>query len=289
MTSKEYQFLATELLSQPLNPLDSEIEARKRLDHLFAQFPADIEVDFLPCTLASLAACWAFAPDCNRDKIILYFHSGAFPETSLAWDRNIIGHLSQAADCTVLTIDHQRTFPGALDDALAVYRELLLYHQPKEIILAGIAAGAGLSLAVSLKLKEDQLPQPAAIVAMSPWIDFTLSSSSLTTNQDKDWISRPQLQKIAQTYCGQHDPKSPLISPYYGDLYGLPPLLIQVGTHELLLDEAIALAEKASKSGVDVTFEQEKDLFHGWQLFAPAIREANKSLDQIGNFLQQKT
>jgi acetyl esterase/lipase len=178
-----------------------------------------------------------------------------------------------------------------VEDSTAAYRWLLRQGmEPHRVVIAGDSAGGGLAIATLVALRDAGDPLPAAGVCLSPWVDLEGLGESMTTKVDLDpLIERENLVKMGRLYLGEFDPRTPLAAPLYADLGGLPPLLIQVGTAEALLDDATRVAEKASAAGVDVTFEPWDDMIHVWQIFASMLPEAREAIDRIGEFIRKHT
>lgn len=182
----------------------------------------------------------------------------------------------------------EHPFPGALEDAMTAYHWLLHHPYPSShILFAGDSAGGGLALSLCLQAKLEKAPLPAACICICPWVDLAMTGKSYETNKGKDFLRPASLAFAAKMYCNGKDPKNPLISPYYGDLRGLPPLLIQTGESELLLDEAVAIAEKAKKSGVDTVLEKWPEMVHTWHLFARELPEGRDAIEEIGKFVKR--
>ena len=209
--------------------------------------------------------------------------------------RAILARLSRASECRVLGIEYrlapENPFPAAVDDSVAAYRWLLAQgYDPRKIALAGDSAGGGLVVAVLVALRYSGEPMPAAGVCMSAWLDLAGTGESMTTKAEEDPIvQKEMLDFMAQLYLGDRDRKTPLASPLYADLRGLPPLLIQVGSAETLLDDSTRLAERARAAGVEVDLQVWDDMIHVWPLFAPVLPEGQQAIEQIGDFIRQKT
>jgi phosphinothricin tripeptide acetyl hydrolase len=185
----------------------------------------------------------------------------------------------------------EHPFPAAVDDAVAAYRWLLDRGQtPERMVLAGDSAGGGLTVATLLALRDRGLPLPAAGVCISPWVDLTLSGASYDAKAATDPIvTRDGVTEMARAYLGQTEARTPLASPLFADLSGLPPLLIQVGSEEVLLDDSVALAKRAKTAGVDATLEIWPSMIHVWHWFLPMLDEAQAAIDVIGAFVQART
>lgn len=292
MASKEYQLLLEQLKKRSASTHLSLPEIRTNFEKFLATFQPDPDIKFDPFSIGSIPACWTFAPNATKEKVILFLHGGGFNAGSIQSHHALMGKTSRTSGYAVLGIGYRLApefpFPAALNDALQSYQWLLDHsYLPLNIFFAGSSAGAGLALSLCLKLKEINQSQPAAVICISPMVDFTFSSASIESNKDKDWIRVDRLSSAARDYCSNEDPKNPLISPLFGDLQGLPPLLIQVGESEILRDEATAFAKQAEASGVPVTLEVWPEMVHCWQLFASKVPEGQKAIEQIGTFITQ--
>jgi acetyl esterase/lipase len=226
---------------------------------------------------------------------MLYLHGGGYAIGSIVTHRGLAGRLSQAAAARVLLVDYrlapEHPFPAAVNDATGAYRWLLAQGiDPARLIIAGDSAGGGLTIAALVAVRDAGMPLPAAAVCLSPWVDLEGSGDSVTTKATADpLVQKAGLLQLAAWYLAGANPRTPLAAPLYADLRDLPPLLIQVGTAEILLDDATRLAEKAIAAGVKVTLEPWEDMIHVWQLFAPMLPEGQKAIERIGVFVQQHT
>jgi acetyl esterase/lipase len=229
------------------------------------------------------------------ERQVLLFHGGGYMCGNPEGVRDLGTRLARAARARVLMPDYRRApenpFPAAVDDARSVYRFLLERGTtPERLAVMGESAGGGLAMAALLALKQDGLPLPAAAVTMSAWVDMTVSGESVTTKADVDPIaSGESLQMSAMAYLQGQDPTTPLASPLHGDLGGLPPLLIQVGSEEVLLDDSTRLADAARAAGIDVTLEVAPDLPHVFQYFASFLPQAQDAIDRAGEFITKHT
>jgi acetyl esterase/lipase len=193
----------------------------------------------------------------------------------------------------VIAVDYrwapEEPFPAALDDCVAGYRWLIGAGGgvPRNVVLAGDSAGGNLVVAMLLALTQGRDVLPAAGVCLSPIFDLALTGESVTTRATRDpMILASSLQKCSTAYRGNADPRNPLMSPLYGDLSGLPPLLLQCGSEEMLRDDSVRLAAKAKAAGVDVTFEEWDEMIHVWHLFADRLADARKALARVGEFVR---
>lgn len=222
---------------------------------------------------------------------VLYFHGGGYALGSAATSVALVADIARRAGATALTVDYRlapgHPFPAAVDDAVAAYRALLDQGVPAaSVAVVGESAGGGLALALLLRARAEGLPLPAAAALLSPWTDLTLSGASTRTKADVDpALTRDALAVRADDYLAGADPATPLASPLHADLHGLPPLLVQVGGAEILLDDALRLVARAAHHDVDVTLRTFPHAPHVFQGFAPLLDEAREALDQVGAFL----
>ncbi len=222
--------------------------------------------------------------------VMLYLHGGAYVVGSVNSHRALLSSLARVTRMKILAIDYRLApedpFPAALNDILTAYRWLLSTGTvPGQIVIAGDSAGGGLALAAIAALRDSGDQLPACALCFSPWLDLTLSSKSINFNAKADpLLSRAVLTTYADLYAGDHELSQPLISPFFADLEGFPPLLVHVGGDEIFLDEARGLAEAARTAGVDVELTIWPGLFHVFQL-VPFLPEAKQSLNQAGQFI----
>ena len=253
----------------------------------FARLPAGVRCT--PVSANGVPAEWVAPPDPPAGAL-LYLHGGAYAMGSIHSHRDLVARLAVAAGLRALVIEYrlapENPYPAALQDALAAYRWLLAQEiDPAQIVIAGDSAGGGLALATLLALRDGGDPLPAAAICLSPWTDLALKGASMQGKAAADVILNPAgLRRFAALYAGEHALDEPLISPNYADLHGLPPLLIQAGTDEILLDDARRLEQQARAAGVEVRLEVWEGLFHVFQTvgFLPESKEA---LEQIGRFV----
>jgi monoterpene epsilon-lactone hydrolase len=237
---------------------------------------------------------WISPANAADDKAVLYFHGGGFRIGSVASHRDLVARIALACGFRVLAINYrlapEHRFPAALDDALAAYNWMLGQGlKPANIAFAGDSAGGNLVLAAMLALRERVLPLPGVAVLMSPWTDLAATGASYVSRAEADPIhQRSMILALAKNYLGgQGDPCDPLVSPLYADLRDLPPLLIQVGDRETVLDDSVMLAEKARAAGVDVELEVWDGMIHVFQMFGAELPEAHRAISSIAGFLNR--
>lgn len=264
-----------------------EQRARQDKSTKFMMLPKDIQCR--PVELNGVPAEWIEAPGAGAG-ILIYLHGGAYGVGSVGAHRELIARLARASQCRALGVSYrlapEHPFPAALEDVLSVYRGLVADgHAPSHIILAGDSAGGGLALAALLALRDAGNPLPAGAVCISPWTDLSLSGASIQAKAGADAIlTQDILRQFAEYYIADHPPTTPLISPLFADLKGLPPLLIQVGTEEILLDDAVKFAEKAQAAGVKTELEIYEGLFHVFHIFF-FLPETKIAVARIAKFI----
>lgn len=235
---------------------------------------------------------WQQAKLGSAERVILYLHGGGYVIGSPLTHRDMVGMIADASQARAFMADYrlgpETRFPGAVEDAVAVYKGLLENgEKPKNITIAGDSAGGGLTIATLLSLKEQGIELPAAAVCLSPWADLTFSGDSMVTMDKADaMLNRSSLSWMAEQYLGDQDASQPLASPIFGDLSGLPPLLIQVGGTECLLDDGIRLHKAAKKAGVDSSLEVWDGMMHVWHLMAVVVPEGKAAINGIGTFIK---
>ncbi|HSL42885.1 MAG TPA: alpha/beta hydrolase [Anaerolineales bacterium] len=253
--------------------------------------PAGLEVT--PFDLNGMHAEWLIPAGAGKDKVILYTIGGGYISGTCSDHRTLVAKVAQTSGIALLMFDHrlapEHPYPAALEDSLMAYRWLLGQEiTPDNIVIMGESAGGGLCLATLLAIRDQGLPLPAGAVALSPWTDLTLAGESYRTKRNV-CISPPGMSKVcSQYYYGEHDPTNPWISPLYGDLRGLPPMFINVGTYETMLDDSTRFIAKAKAAGVDATLVMGEKMVHCYPLMAPMFPEATQALDEICAFIKRR-
>jgi acetyl esterase/lipase len=224
---------------------------------------------------------------------ILYLHGGGFTTGSPRSHRSLVARLCLACQASATVLDYrlapEHPFPTPLEDCVSAYLALLEAGiMPQNIIIMGDSAGGNLVLTTLLKLRENGVPLPAAGVCLSPVTDLAMTGESFHTKASVEIMFKPSMARLMYPlYYGTLNPQYPLISPLYADLKGLPPLFIQVGTDEILLDDAVRFAERAKAAGVDVTLEVWQGMWHVWQICAPFMPEAQQAIDTLSAFVRR--
>lgn len=273
-------------------PLD---EVRARVDEFYERLPMPEGARLERIDAGGVPAIWATTPESIRERTILYLHGGGYVLGGAEGYCKMTSRIARAAEARVLVIDYrlapENAFPAAVQDGVQVYGWLLQQGvRPDSVAIAGDSAGGGLTLATMISVRDAGGKLPAAAAVISPWIDLALTGSSLEANADRDsLISRSVLEGFVNGYLQGQDPRSPLASPLYADLRALPPLLVQVGTAETLLDDAQRLAERAREAGVEVTLDVAEEMPHVWHVFASFLPEAQQAIDRLGRFVRRHT
>jgi epsilon-lactone hydrolase len=268
-------------------------ELRADYDDLAGANPLPSGVSYQRVEAAGVNAEWVMGPGGIDNKALLYLHGGCYTTGSVDTHRDLITRLSITASMRALGLNYRlaptHPFPAAVEDAVAAYQWLLsIGLEPRCIAIAGDSAGAGLAVAATVAIRDDGLPVPAAIVCMSPWVDLALTGASMESKAGEDPIvNREMLRGWGKLYLGEQSPRTPLASPLYADLHGLPPTLIQVGSAEVLLDDSRRLAERASAAGVNTTLEVWPEMIHVWQSFAAILPEGRQAIERIGRFVRE--
>lgn len=264
---------------------------RAGIEARVARVPRNRRVCYEMCKVDGLHAEWVTAPGASEERVILYLHGGAYVMGSINTHRSLAVDLSRVTRARVLLVDYrlapEHPFPAALDDVLCTYRWLLAQGvDPQKLVVGGDSAGGGLTVALLVAARDAGEPLPVAAVCLSPFVDLALTGASMKTKAGADVMIRSDLiPLVIEAYLGATDPNTPLASPLYADLHGLPPLFIQVGTDEVLLDDATRLADQARAASVEVTLEIWDGMFHSWQAWGFLLPEAQRSVRHIGKFI----
>ncbi len=283
------------ILREKAVPPDAQIsiqQRRKGLEGMSFKVADDVGVEEL--TVAGRAAEWIRAPGTQGSRAILYLHGGGYVMGSPITHRALAGEVSRAAQAAVLLLDYRLApedpFPAAVEDGVASFRWLLDQgFAAKQTAIAGDSAGGGLAVATLISARDQGLPMPGAAVYISPWSDMTCSNESYQTRAEADpLVASGSISEMTGAYLQGTDPKHPLASPNFADLRALPPMLIHVGTDEVLLDDSIKLDKKAKSDGVDSTLEIWDDMIHVWHAFHPMLPEGKQAIERVGSFLREK-
>ena len=259
-------------------------------------FPVSDSTEVTKTSAGGVPAEWIIESGVKPEKRLAFFHGGGFVAGGLDFYRPFASWISKATGCSVLLVDYrlapEHPFPAAVEDVLSSYRWMCNNgpdgkYPARKTFIGGDSAGGCLALATLLGLKGAGEDLPDAAVTLSAFLDLALTGKSIANRAGSDILfAQSHLKKVAEVYLAGQDPLLPSSSPLYGDLSGLPPILMQVGDAELLLDDSVRFAEKAKKAGVKVTLEVWPEMFHVWQLFGPAFPEAQQAIDRIGEYIR---
>ncbi len=271
---------------------ETYLKVRNLLEAAAARVRLEPDIHVERASAGGVPGEWVTAPGCRPDRAVLYLHGGAYVAGSAASHRALTAELSRAARVRVLAIDYrlapEHPYPAALEDAVAAYTWLLGQgFSASSIAVGGDSAGGGLTAALLIRLRDAGTPLPAAAFMFSPWTDLAGTGESARTRATLDPMIRGDLAHHGSFYVGPDgDPRHPLISPVYGALHDLPPLLIQVGTHEVLHDDAARLAERVRATGGRVELDVWHGMIHVFQAFLRFLPEARRAIARIGEFLR---
>jgi epsilon-lactone hydrolase len=258
--------------------------------------PASKDISFIRSQIGEIPCEWVLAPGADREVRLLYLHGGGFVSGSGGFYLTLAAHISAAAKCVVLLPDYrlapEHPFPAGLEDCIAAHGWIISNGPSgpgpaKATFIAGDSAGGSLTLATLLALRDRRLRLPAGGIPLSPTTDLTLASESLKTVDDPI-ISARTMPVFRDLYLGKTDPRNPLASPVFGDYHGIPPLLIQVGEHEMLRDDSIRVADKARSDGIQVKLEVWPGMFHVFQSHEPLLPEAHESVEHMAEFIRSR-
>jgi monoterpene epsilon-lactone hydrolase len=281
-------------LRQSPIPADSSVsEQRRLLGELASARPLPADVTVASVRLGAVPAAEITVDGIEPRHVVLYFHGGVYVVGDAFQSADLASQICRRTQARAVSLDYrlapEHPYPAAVDDALAAYDALLREGiAPSDIALAGDSAGGGLAVATLVNARDHGLPLPAAAFLLSPYVDLTLAGATMDTKSDADPVlSRELLEPRIADYAAGQDPALSLISPLFADLSGLPPLIIQVGTHEVLLDDAVRLAQRAAAADVAVTLDVTPEVPHVFQNFYPILDEGAEALDRAGQLLTE--
>lgn len=290
MANTEIEMIRAFLAASPAP--QSIAELRAMYDGMGGQFPTAADVMLEPVSANGVSAEWSRTPGAATNAALLYLHGGGYVIGSIASHRHLASELGRAAGVQALSLDYRMApedpFPAAVDDALAGYRWLLDQGiAANRIAVAGDSAGGGLAVALLLAIKDARLPQPACAVPISPWVDMTMTGGTMDSKAASDpMVQRQALLDWAGLYLGGKAATTPLASPIHADLSGIAPLLIQVGSEETLLDDAIRLAAIAGHAQVPVQLHIAPEMIHVWHFFHPMLAGGRDAIADAGAFVR---
>jgi epsilon-lactone hydrolase len=291
MPSDAYENLVAMLSTSRVTPEVPVEQSRTGWDLMDGVLPRAEGVRAQPVDAGGVAATW-LVPDNERSRTIVHLHGGGYVIGSDKSHGAFASHLAAAASARVLLVGYSRApehpAPVALNEVVSTYRWVLgEVGRPEDVVLSGDSAGGGLALAALAAIRDQGLPRPAAALLLSPWLDLTLSGESMRTRAAEDIILSPELlAHWGSLYQGDLPADDPRLSPLLGDLHGLPPVLVQVGTREVLLDDACRLAERGSHEEIQVTLRVHEGMIHIWAVLGAGITpEAQAAVEEMAAFL----
>ncbi|MFD3585977.1 alpha/beta hydrolase [Streptomyces sp. NPDC058683] len=290
MSGQQRRDLDEMLRHAPLDVGGDVAEARAVFHGMMTSMPLPPDVTTTPGRLGGVPVVTVETPGGDPSDVVLYFHGGAYAIGSAADAAGLAADVSRRVGARAVCVDYrlapENPFPAAVEDAVAAYRALLDQGVPAaRTAFVGESAGGGLAVATLVALKEAGLPQPSSAAVFSPWADLTVSGAGATGKAALDPALTPQaLRTRARDYLGTTPGTEPLVSPVFADLTGLPPLLVQVGSHEILLDDAVRLAARAAADDVRVDLQVWPQVPHVFQSFAVMLDEADEALESAAAF-----
>ncbi len=294
MTVSQLDSLVTLLRTRPAPATQDVIESRARFEKMGAFLGGAPDAKCEKVDVDGVPAEWVSAADVDASRAVLYLHGGGYAIGSLNTHRRLAFDISAASGARVLLLDYrlapEHPFPAAVDDATTAWRWLLKQGLAADrLAIAGDSAGGGLTIATLVNLRDRKLGLPACAVAISPWVDLEGVGTSMTARSEQDpMVQKPGLTWMADMYLAGKDARTPLAAPLHADLKGLPPLLVQVGTAETLLDDSLRIAERLHRAGGEVKLSVWPNMLHVFPLFAPILSEGMDGCREIGQFIKAR-
>lgn len=293
--SHEFETFITLLHHYSRRSIHFPVSWQRRLPGVILSGELANQIEFEKTSAAGVPGEWVRHDNATRGRVIFYLHGGGYCIGNIDSHRELLCRLALSGATSVFAIDYrlapEHPFPAQLEDSIAAYRWLIDDQgiDPAGIVIAGDSAGGGLTLSTLIRLRDRGEALPAAAVCLSPWADLEARGGSFLSNERFDYLSRPAVRKFARRFVAKHDLRNPLAAPVHADLTGLPPLLIQAGGAESLLDDSLTLARKARDAGVAVELDVWPGMVHVWQLFAAFVPQGKAAIDDIGRFVRHHT
>jgi acetyl esterase/lipase len=294
MTVAQLDSLITLLRSRPAPATQDIADSRARFEKMCAFLGGAPDAKREKVDVDGVPAEWVAAPGCDTSRAVLFLHGGGYAIGSINTHRRLAYDVSAASGARVLLIDYrlapEHPFPAAVDDAATAWRWLLKQGLATDkLAVAGDSAGGGLTIATLVNLRDRKLGLPACAVAISPWVDLEGVGTSMTTRAGADpMVQKAGLTWMADMYLAGKDARTSLAAPLHADLGGLPPVLVQVGTAETLLDDATRIAERLHRAGSEVKLSVWPNMLHVFPLFAPILSEGMDGCREIGQFMRAR-
>lgn len=272
-------------------PSVDDLPALRRLIERLAsrqRLPGDVEV--APMNLGGIPGERVATSRSSSDRVVLWLHGGAFVLCSPRTHRGVAAMMARRGAANVYVPEYrlapEHPYPAAVDDAMTAWDFLASTHEPSRIVVAGDSAGGGLAMQLVLRLRDEGRPLPGSLVLLSPWVDLSGSGPSMWDRNEIDpWLDAAHMPLAADAYAGELDVADPRVSPLFADLHGLPPMLVHVGTHEIIHDDGIRLVAKAKEAGVDASVGIWEGMFHVFQAFP--LPESRRAWREVGGFVQR--
>jgi acetyl esterase/lipase len=293
MSKQEIEAIRALLTSKP-RPV-GWAERRQRLDEVGASSPIADDVRLEPVDVNGVPGEWSIAPGSDASRVLLFFHGGGYCSGSIISHRRMVTEAGRAARMRTLAVDYrlapEHPFPAAQDDAMSAWQFVRAQGiAANAVAVGGDSAGGNLTICLINRLRAAGEAQPACAWLASPWTDLTMSGASLGEKDNVDpLIHTAYLEELADAYAGAADRRDPHLSPLFADLHGFPPTLIQVGSAETLLDDAVRFARTAGAADVPVTLQVWPHMIHAWMMWNAKLSEGREALAQMGAFVQRWT
>jgi len=294
MTVSQLDSLVTLLRTRPAPATQDVIESRARFEKMGGFLGGAPDAKCEKVDVDGVPAEWVSAPDVDASRAVLYLHGGGYAIGSINTHRRLAFDISAASGARVLLLDYrlapEHPFPAAVDDTATAWRWLLKQgFANTKLAIAGDSAGGGLTIATLVNLRDRKLGLPACAVAISPWVDLEGVGTSMTARSEQDpMVQKAGLGWMADMYLAGKDARTPLAAPLHADLKDLPPVLVQVGTAETLLDDATRIAERLHRAGGEVKLSVWPNMLHVFPLFAPILSEGMEGCREIGQFIKAR-
>lgn len=262
----------------------------------YAMMPVADGVSFVLVDAGGVPAEWVTPPEVEGNRTIVYLHGGGYVVGNLNTHRHVVSRLALAANARLLNVDYrlapENPYPAALDDALAAWQwHLANGGDAAHTAISGDSAGGGLAIALCMKLRDEGLPLPACVAPISPWTDLTFSGDSMTERAERDPLlaGSDALSGLVRAYAASVDAGDPYISPVFGKFEDLPPMMIQVGTEEVLYDDSTRVVRGIESAGGSVEFRPWQDMMHVWHLLAGVAPEAEEGIAELATYIAEQT
>ncbi len=278
------------------NPASDLATTRAGFEEGYRSAPVPDEVIFEPVDAGGVPAEWVTPPEVEGNRTIIYLHGGGYVVGNLNTHRHVVSRLALMAKARLLNVDYrlapEHPYPAALDDAVAAWRwHLANGGEAAHTAVAGDSAGGGLTIALCMRLRDEGLEQPGCATPISPWTDLTFSGDSATERAHRDPMisGADTLGGMVQAYAAGADPTEPYVSPVFGSFENLPPMLIQVGTEEVLFDDSTRVVKGIENANGSVEFRPWDDMIHVWHLMAGFVPEAEEGIAELADFILART